>query len=523
MKNGHDFKVELRHEDGQWVFKYHDYILAYCKNSKACIREIRLFQPDNKRYLSIDLFLNYLFIQAGAKLVLKINGEIVELLDEKRNNQDIRYNRIMRENTAYDIDITDTKIRRIEAYMEYQGERIPIGIKLHKRRIIKQLKTDIKNGKWCGKFQRLAKWQYVLLYNLCSAFTSVDDNKVCMVSDSRVELSGNLEFLDKEFKKQGQKVEYFFKRSLEEKKSLWEKIRLCKMMATSKSVIVDDFYPIVYALKFREKSKLIQTWHAMGAFKRVGFSRLGKVGGPSPYSLTHRNYDMAITSSDSIRSDYADAFGIDVDKVCGVGVPRTDIFFDSDYAEAVKKRLYETYPELKNKKVILFAPTFRGNGQKSAKYNFDWLDYDRIAKEFGEDYIFINKLHPFIKNNVELPQHPMFLDLTAEREINDLLFITDILITDYSSVIFEASLLNINTVFYVPDYEDYTKGRDFYYDFDKYTFGTVAYDMQALVEALHNPENDLKKLEEFKRYFCQACDGKATQRMVNYILNNEVK
>lgn len=523
MKGGDMFTAELLQENEQWIFKYKEYILAYCKNSKACIREVRLFQEDNKRYLAVDLFLNYLFIQVGANLVVKINGQQVELLDEKRNNQDIKYNRVMRQNTAYDIDITDIKIRKMEVYMEYQGQQIPIGIKFHKRRIIKQLKKDIKTSKWCGLFQRLDKWQYIVLYNLCSSLLKVDPNKVCMVSDSRQELSGNFEFLDQEFKKQGRNVEYFFKRTLGEKKSACEKFKLCKMMATSKNIIVDDFYPIVYTLKIRDKTNLIQIWHAMGAFKRVGFSRMGKIGGPSPHSLTHRNYDMAITSSASIRKDYAEAFGIDIAKVHGVGVPRTDIFFDINYANKVKERLYDSYPMLKDKKVILFAPTFRGNGQKSAKYNFDWMDYDYIAKEFGEEYIFINKLHPFIKNVVELPEHPMFLDMTSEREINDLLFITDILITDYSSVIFEASLLDIDTVFYVPDYEIYTQGRDFYYEFDKYTYGTVAYNMQGLVEALHNPGNDVSKLEKFKQYFCEACDGSSTKKMVEKILNDEVK
>jgi CDP-ribitol ribitolphosphotransferase len=118
----------------------------------------------------------------------------------------------------------------------------------------------------------------------------------------------------------------------------------------------------------------------MGAFKTVGYSRSGKTGGPDSISLTHRGYTGAIVSSESIRKNYAEAFNMDIEKVDALGIPRTDIFFDKKYETNIKKKLYEKYPKLKNKKVILFAPTFRGNGQKSAYYNFDWIDF----KKFGD-------------------------------------------------------------------------------------------------------------------------------------------
>lgn len=343
-----------------------------------------------------------------------------------------------------------------------------------------------------------------------------------MLSDSRTILSGNLAFVDRELKAQDFKVEYFFKETITERKTLKEKIQLCKMMATSKFILVDDYYPIIYPINIRKETVLIQTWHAMGAFKRVGFSRMGRAGGPSPYSLTHKNYDVAICSADSIRKDYAEAFGIDINKVKAVGVPRTDIFFDKGYKKETKEKLYAKYPQIKGKKVIMFAPTFRGSGQKTAHYNFDWIDYKKIEEELGDGYIFINKLHPFIKNMQELPESKMFIDMSGEREINDLLFITDILITDYSSVIFEASLLEIDTIFYVPDFKSYTQGRDFYYEYDKYTYGTVANDMTELLSSIKAPKTDIRKLKEFKDYFCEACDGNATKRMVSEIFNKEV-
>ena len=95
-----------------------------------------------------------------------------------------------------------------------------------------------------------------------------------------------------------------------------------------------------------------------------------------------------------------------------------------------------------------------------------------------------------------------YLDLSDEREINDLLFITDVLVTDYSSVIFEASLLEICTVFYTPDYDDYVENRDFYYPFEDYTYGSVAKNQGELIESIKNEKFDNEKLRNFKEKFC---------------------
>ena len=248
----------------------------------------------------------------------------------------------------------------------------------------------------------------------------------------------------------------------------------------------------------------------------MGFSRIGKPGGPNPRSLSHKNYSATITSSEFIRKNYAEAFGISIDKVYATGIPRTDVFFDEEYKNFIRSNLYIKFPQLENKKIILFAPTFRGNGQKSAYYNFEWIDFEKIKQEFGEEYCFVVKLHPFVHNVEEIPEDDNFyLNMTQERDINDLLFITDILITDYSSVIFEASLLNINTVFYVPDLEEYTASRDFYYPFEEYMFGKMAKTQDELIAAIGQPENDEKKRVEFKKKFCGACDGKSTKRVVD--------
>ena len=362
--------------------------------------------------------------------------------------------------------------------------------------------------------QKLKLLDYIILFNHYKHKIKINDKKVLFLSSSRDSLTGNFEFINKELQKHKYEIDYDLKKNLKSKRTFKEKKELCKKIVESKYILVDDFYPIIYALKIRKNQELIQVWHAMGAYKKVGYSRKGTIK-----CLTHRNYTAAITSSMSIRKDYAEAFGIDINKVHGLGIPRTDMFFDKKYIDNKKEELFKKYPIFKNKKVILFAPTFRGFGQNEAYYDFNIIDFNKIKQELKEDYVFIIKLHPFIKNIDEIPKNDdFFINLTNEREINDLLFITDILITDYSSVIFENSLLNNRVIFYTSDLDEYTKSRDFFYSFDKYTYGDVTYNTDELIKSIKDGKNNTKKLNEFKEFFCSSCDGNSTKRFVEELI-----
>ncbi len=365
----------------------------------------------------------------------------------------------------------------------------------------------------------MIRTEYIILYNHYVKKYPLNDKKILFLSSSRTELSGNLLYIYNELQNYDYEIDMELDKNLKVKRNFKQKKELCKKISQAKFILVDDFYPIMYPLKLRKNQEFIQVWHAMGAYKRVGYARMGKIGGPGVKSLTHKNYTAAIVSSENVRKNFAEAFSIDISKVYSTGIPRTDIFFDEEYKKEISEKLYNKYPVLKNKKIILFAPTFRGNGQKTAHYDFSIIDFNKIKKELGSDYVFIIKLHPFIHNADEVPRDDdFFLNLTHEREINDLLFITDILVTDYSSVIYENSLLNNKVIFFTPDLKEYMSTRDFFYSFDKYTYGDVTYSTDELINSIKNPNLDMKKLKEFKDYFCSACDGKSTKKFVEKLI-----
>ena len=178
-------------------------------------------------------------------------------------------------------------------------------------------------------------------------------------------------------------------------------------------------------------------------------------------------------------------------------------------------------PVLKGKKVILFAPTFRGNGVGSAYYPFEKFKVETLLETLGEDYMLIIKHHPFVteKHPVSKKVADRVLDLSKDSEINDLLFVTDVLITDYSSVIFEASLLNIPMLFYAYDLEEYIVNRDFYYPFKEFVPGKIVRDVPQIRNAISEQDFEAEKVETFKNRFFDDLDGKSSERVADFILS----
>src|SRR5699024_8189362 len=217
-------------------------------------------------------------------------------------------------------------------------------------------------------------------------------------SDLRGDLTGNLYFISEVIYKQILHVDLklLLDERIDNNKLFIQLVNTVYHFATLIIILINNFYTLLYPFIIVKSTELIQAWHAAGAFKTFGFSRIGRPGGPSIYSRNHRNYTQALVSSEGVRSHYAEGFGIDIERVIPTGVPRSDVFFDETYKNHVKKTLYDKYPMLEEKKVILFAPTFRGNGQGSAYYPFEALELRKLYENLKDDYVFIFKIHPFV-------------------------------------------------------------------------------------------------------------------------------
>ena len=359
--------------------------------------------------------------------------------------------------------------------------------------------------------QRARFAKFISLFNSAKKLP-LESDKILMFTTSRGKLGGNLIAIKNYIESNDlpYKITAFTSVDMLDEKTV------AREMATSKYIFVDDFEPRVYVLKLREGQHLVQVWHAMGAFKKFGYSR----SSAEKNSLTHKNYTEAIVSSPELITIYAEAFGIDESKIKPVGVPRTDMLFDAEYKAKTIERLYEKEPRLKDKKVCLFAPTFRGNSVNDGCYPKEFLDIKRLADALGDEWALILKYHPFIKNPAEIPNEvkDRVFDFGDEREINDILFITDVLVTDYSSVIFENAVLGNPCILYAPDLADYEGERGFYFEYDAYSCGQVVKNKNELAEAIKSAGNNTEKSDEFKRRFVSLCDGNSSERFVNEII-----
>ncbi|HEM1992819.1 TPA: CDP-glycerol glycerophosphotransferase family protein, partial [Listeria monocytogenes] len=352
-------------------------------------------------------------------------------------------------------------------------------------------------------------------------------DQVILATERSTSLEGNLlaiyDYLF--YNDMPQKVYVFLRKN----RNWFEMFQLYYALGRTKTIVLDDYYNKIYGLKFNKKTHVVQSWHATGAFKKFGFSALEGTDANTEEFETraHSPYTDVLVSSEGIIPEYMEAFRKQANQIKPIGVPRTDVFFDQEYVAYTKEKYMKMYPQLRDKKVLLYAPTFRGGPNERFNYSVV-LDIAALKKELGDTHILILKFHPVIKNvsfNVD-ENDPFILDLTLNNDINDLMLFSDALITDYSSVIFEFSLMNKPIYFFAYDIDDYLDERGFYFDYKATIPGEVFKDTPSLIESIKTGKYNYDELEVFKKKFVGSLDGNSTKRFVEtYIVqaNEEVK
>ena len=147
-----------------------------------------------------------------------------------------------------------------------------------------------------------------------------------------------------------------------------------------------------------------------------------------------------------------------------------------------------------------------------------------MKKALGNEYILLLKHHPFVKKRPEIPEDckDFAMDVTTDLDIDKLLCVSDICISDYSSLIFEYSLFERPMIFYAYDLEDYFDWRGFYYNYDDLTPGPVVTETEEIIDYIQNLDTrfDKEQVHAFREKFMSACDGCATDRIMELVRNN---
>ena len=204
-----------------------------------------------------------------------------------------------------------------------------------------------------------------------------------------------------------------------------------------------------------------------------------------------------------------------------IGYPRNDTLMNNNnqaYIDAVKDK----YGIPKNKKVVLYAPTWRDNqAMGKGKYIFNPnINFDTLKRMLHKDYVFIVKYHYLIASKIDYTRFRGFIyDINAD--IQDLYLISDFLMTDYSSVMFDYSALNRPMIFYTYDLDEYYNNRGFYFDFKEEAPGPFIFNTEELIDYLKQPNTEAyrAKLEAWHKKYNSWDDGKASEKVVEIIKN----
>ena len=287
-------------------------------------------------------------------------------------------------------------------------------------------------------------------------------------------------------------------------------------LATSKIIVCN----VKHALVFKKKKKqfYIQTWHGSFGLKYIEKDAQDKLS-KSYLSKTiadSKNINLLLSSSKWQTQEYRRAFWYDGD-ILEKGFPRNDILFNIS-----KSRIKELKKELGiplDKKVLLYGPTFRKDFSIDA-YDLDLQKIkEALEAKTKEEWVVIVRLHPHVKSYSNLFVGMDFINVTTYPDGQEILAISDVLITDYSSNMIDFILMNRPVFLYASDIEEYKKERGLKPVFFNLPF-TLCQNYQELVSAIRDFDMVLyqQKILDFKNQYHSFDDGCASKHVVDIIM-----
>lgn len=267
----------------------------------------------------------------------------------------------------------------------------------------------------------------------------------------------------------------------------------------------------------RKKNIYINTWHGF-PIKKIGYD----INRPScSYALRQMiniisvDYFLSRGAFETELLSRAFRVNKNKNKFLNIGSPSTDLIYKSQTRIDMFKKL-----DAKNKKIILYAPTFRQ--KKTSITAYSSLNFERLTDTLIEkDYIILIKMHPLVQNKIEIPSDSIFIDVSFCEDINELFGVSHMLITDYSSLCFDYLIAEKPIIFYIPDWDLYCKERGGMYLSKNELPGIVCENEDSLIDAILNEYTlTIKEISFYKNKYNEYCDGKSTKRFADWMVDN---
>lgn len=288
-------------------------------------------------------------------------------------------------------------------------------------------------------------------------------------------------------------------------------------IATARAVVLDSYCIAVSLLAGHLRAPVIQMWHAMGNMKRFGWEAIGGPEGRDAETARlmrmHEGYDSVIVSSMGFADDFARGMGVSRDVLYESPLPRADLLTDENYRASMQETIHRAVPETVGKKNIVYCPTFRRDApgvteaaERALRELCDAVDFETCN--------LIYKRHPVSTLRCEDPR--VICDVV---EGADMLYVADWVVSDYSTVIYEAGLLGVPVSLYAYDWEDYSERRSLFIDIERDVPALFTGDAAEIVAAIEAGDFDWGAYGEFMERNVALPEGQSsTERVVEHVL-----
>lgn len=278
-------------------------------------------------------------------------------------------------------------------------------------------------------------------------------------------------------------------------------------IATSRAVVLDSYCIVVSLLGDRIEAPVVQIWHALGNMKKFGYAALDTPEGHSSKTARlmhmHEGYDAVAVSSFNFRDDLAAGFNVDPSIVFEAPLPKVDLLRDPHFRAEQRETFLQSHPEMTGKQTIVYCPTFRKapapNEEKAMRDLLSAVDFDRFN--------FVYMPHPVSQQVLDDPRI-----ITATRSGIDPLFAADYVITDYSTVMYEAGLVGIPVYLYAYDWDTYHEKRSFNIDLARDVPTLFTDDAAVIMAAIELGRFDAKAFAQFTESNIVGLGGESATR-----------
>ncbi|CDQ38355.1 MULTISPECIES: CDP-glycerol glycerophosphotransferase family protein [Virgibacillus] len=286
-------------------------------------------------------------------------------------------------------------------------------------------------------------------------------------------------------------------------------------LATSHVIFADNYYGILAVTNFRHRVRVVQLWHAAGAIKKFGLqdpsNKYRSKKAIARFQKVYQRFTDVVIGSEKMASIFKRSFHISDNRLRRTGIPRTDFFYQTDHIRQVKNELQHSIGYDQTKKIILYAPTFRNMPKADVQLNIKQL-YDHLKHE----YLLFLSIHPS-EQITATNRYPDFVFDVSHFSMNHILTITEILITDYSSIPFEFAFFQRPMIFFAYDLEDYKQERGMWQEYENLVPGPIVKTTEAIIHLIRANRFNLNHMPDFHKEWNTYSDGHASNRLIKTI------